>query len=104
MADGGDFEDDLFADVYAEEIPAAPPPKASAPAPIVPVQDFSTSNVEPVQSQDAQSTTAISSYENVQSGYGDYGNDSSAAYDQYNGHDGNENDDGYGPIGIKEDG
>jgi hypothetical protein len=39
------------------------------------------------------------------SGYGDYGNDnSSAAYDQYNGHDDNENDDGYGPIGIKEDG
>ena len=55
---------------------------------------------------DAPAATAISSYDGGQaSGYGDYGHENgSAMHDPYGGQDSHDNDDSYGPIGIKEDG
>jgi len=105
MADNEDFEDDLFADVYADDT-AAPPAKPSQPAPVPSEPVAKTEHIK----------TEESTYEPPSNGYGQTGGsgydegimnsgNGTGQIEQYQGHDEHDdNEDGYGPIGIKEDG
>lgn len=101
MADDN-FDDDLFADIYADDAPAPSQPK---PVAVVPTPQPAPVKVEPAPVQpQAPAPSAITTYDGGQSsGYGDYGYDNGSAQQvQYDGNDVDE--DGFGDVGIKEDG
>jgi len=105
-----DFDDDFFDDVYEDDKPTAPPP--AKPVEHMPLPDTVPTAPPPTSSQQHQSTSAqpIASFDSghaVDSGYrNDYiqSENQGVQGDVYHDEDGQENEDGYGSIGIKEDG